>query len=101
MKKILSAVTVAMFVMGMLAACGTEDDPTLGIDQADQQDTYDVVTRKGYCEVNPAGTGYTGRCVSPSLCASVAPGTKCVGALINPVYNDMCFFRVDMGRSCP
>ena len=76
MKKIFAVVVVFGFVVGF-AGCGTEDDPTLGIDE--QEMTAESALTYGFCQVALPSMTLSGKCTT-----STAP------AIVSPTNNPKC-----------
>ena len=99
MKKLFAVVVVFGLVVGF-AGCGTEDDPTLGIDNV-APDTEEILVNKQCQVVNNKLTGY---CLSLYACSGAPTYTPAfcpVGAAPKQVgTSSACPTPFDLKRAC-
>ena len=97
MKKIF-AVTMVFGLAVSFVGCGTEDDPTLGIDNQDMTDEAALIN--GKCEVDYNTGVLTGKCLVPVTCfKSTATVAACpVGATPKKLQGNLCRDLVSPGR---
>ena len=103
MKSLLAMTVVFGFAVGFVG-CGTEDDPTLGID--DQDMTYEAELTSGRCDVDWATNKLTGKCRVTTTQCLMSPGIVAicpVGAAANVPKIGYCQdrtpFKFDVARS--
>jgi len=101
MKKIFAVVVVFGFVVGF-AGCGTEDDPTLGIDEQEGVSYNQDALIVNHCAVATNGT-LTGKCLNQTKCDLPVTSSSCPAGAVafQAVLTCGRMYRVDNGRSCP
>ena len=99
--KTLMAMAAMLSLCAGMVACGTEDDPTLGIDE--QEMTAESALTYGFCQVTLPSMTLSGKCTTSTAPAIVSPtnNPKCTpGVKVLQLRYGPTPIEFDLARPC-